>query len=293
MLSPEILAKIKQLQLKAGHLTSDAMVGEYSSAFRGLGQEFDKVRDYIPGDDIRSIDWNVTARMNEPYVKVFREERELTLMLMVDVSPSQLFGTSGAFKQEQAAEIAAILAFLAIKNNDKVGLLVFSDHVEQFIRPKKGRAHVWQIIRSVLTHKGSGQKTDMAGALSYLTKVIKRKSMCFLISDFHTENYEKNLRLVGKRHDLTCCVTGDAREGSLTKCGIVQLTDPETGELFTLDTSNPRTRSLLNQISEDEKSRLKNLFRRLKSDHVFLDTHESTVALVAHYLKQRERRMVR
>ena len=175
MLKPEIFAKIKQIQLKAGYRTSDSMAGGYTSVFKGLGQEFDKVREYFQGDDIRSIDWNVTARMNEPHVKVFREERELTLMLVVDVSPSQNFGTTGTFKQEQAAELAAILALLAIRNHDKAGLIVFSDHVEQFIRPGKGQAHIWNIIRSVLTHKGSGHKTDIPGAISYMMQVVRKK----------------------------------------------------------------------------------------------------------------------
>ena len=293
MLKPEIIAKIKQLQLKAGYLTSNAMVGEYSSAFKGLGQEFDKVREYIPGDDIRSIDWNVTARMNEPYVKVFREEREMTLMLMVDVSPSQRFGTTGAFKQEQAAELAAILAFLAIKNNDKVGLLVFSDHVEEFIRPQKGRAHVWRIIRTVLTHQGSGKKTDIASATNYLINVIRRKSMCFLISDFQAENFEKGIRILGKKHDLTCCITTDPREEKLPDCGLLEVTDPETGERYCLDFSNRKSQEFLKASWQQEKAELVHLFRRMNASHFFINTDESVVNLVIHYLKYRERRLSR
>ena len=179
MLNPEIIKQIKYIQLKAGRLVTDALAGEYSSAFKGLGMEFDKVREYHAGDDTRSIDWNVTARMNDPYVKVYREERELTIMLLVDVSASLGFGTSGRFKNEIAAELAAVLAFLATKNNDKVGLVLFSDHVEQYISPQKGRSHIWRIIRSVLTHKSQGTKTRIDTALSHFLRVCKRKTTAF------------------------------------------------------------------------------------------------------------------
>ena len=187
MLSPEIIKQIRHIQFKAGHLVTDALAGEYSSAFKGLGMEFDKVREYTEGDDVRTIDWNVTARMNQPFVKVYREEREMTLMLMVDVSASLNFGTTRKFKNEIAAELAAILAFLATKNNDKVGLIVFSDHVEQFMPPQKGRAHIWRIIRAVLTHKSHGRTTDIKCAFDFLAKVSPRKSMCFLLSDFYCQ----------------------------------------------------------------------------------------------------------
>lgn len=293
MLKPEIIAKIKQIQLKAGYLTSDALSGEYSSAFKGLGQEFDKVREYFHGDDIRSIDWNVTARMNEPFVKVFREEREMTLMLMVDVSPSQQFGTTDSLKQEQAAELAAILAFLAIKNSDKVGLIVFSDHVEQFIRPAKGQAHIWSMIRSVLTHKSKGQKTDISEAIAYMLQVVKRKSMCFLISDFQSESYEKNLRALSRKHDLTCCVTRDPRESSLTKAGLLELTDPESGEVYVIDTSHQQTRSHLQSAFTSEERSLQKTFRKNKAGYFFVDTHKPAVDQVLRYFKERERRAVR
>ncbi|MFK7827533.1 MAG: DUF58 domain-containing protein [Oligoflexales bacterium] len=291
MLSPKVLNQIKQIQLKAGFLTTDSMVGEYSSAFKGLGQEFDKVREYFLGDDIRAIDWNVTARMNEPFVKVYREEREMTLMLMVDVSSSQRFGTTGHLKQEIAAELTAMLAFLAIKNNDKVGLIVFSDHVEQFIPPKKGRAHVWRIIRSVLTHQSKGHQTDLAGSLAYLLQVWKKKSMCFLISDFEASDYQKNLKLVSRKHDLTCVLATDQRENSLPPCGIIQFQDAESGEIISIDSSDPKVRESFAQRSKSEWQQLESFFKKNRIDYFVVDTKQSLVKPLVAYFRKREKRL--
>ena len=267
------------------------MVGEYSSAFKGLGQEFDKVREYILGDDIRAIDWNVTARMNEPFVKVYREEREMTLMLMVDVSSSQRFGTTGQFKQEIAAELTAMLAFLAIKNNDKVGLIVFSDHVEQFIPPMKGRAHVWRIIRSVLTHQSKGHQTDLGGSLAYLLQVWKKKSMCFLISDFEASDYQKNLKLVSRKHDLTCVLAKDPREELLPACGIIQFQDAESGEIIAIDSSNPKVRESFTQSTKKEWQDLESFFKKNRIDYFVVDTKHSLVKPLVSYFRKREKRL--
>ncbi|MCB9228527.1 MAG: DUF58 domain-containing protein [Deltaproteobacteria bacterium] len=293
MIKADVFAKIKRMQLRAGYLTSDALAGGYSSVFRGLGQEFDKVREYIPGDDIRSIDWNVTARMCEPYVKVFREEREMTLMLLVDVSPSQRFGTTGLFKQEQAAELAAILALLAIRNHDKVGLLVFSDHVEQFIRPGKGQSHVWNIIRSVLTHEGHGHQTDLTAAIDYMMQVIRKKSMCFLISDFQSGNYENSLRSLARKHDLTCCVVSDPAESQPAAAGLLQLTDPETGDVYVVDSSSRAFQEDYRSASTRDAEEMIRLFRRNKAGYFQLSTAQPVADQLLRYLKERERRAQR
>ncbi len=291
MLSAELLKQIKSLQLWAGHLANNTLVGEYSSAFKGVGMEFDEVREYIPGDDIRSIDWNVTARMNQPFIKVFREEREMTLMLMVDVSASQRFGSHERFKHELSTELAAVLAFLAIKNNDKVGLIVFSDHVEHFIPPKKGRAHVWQIIRSVLTHQGKGRKTDLAEAVQAFLRLQKKRSQCFLISDFRMEGFDKSLRYLAKKHELICVATSDQREILLSDSGLVRLVDAETGESMIVDSSDRRFRERLKNIERERLDQLKSFMLRNKIDFFEVTTEENVVDPLMRYLRGRERRL--
>lgn len=291
MLSQDIIKQIRHIQLKAGRLVTDALAGEYSSVFKGMGMEFEKVREYVEGDDIRAIDWNVTARMNAPFVKVFREERELTLMLLVDVSPSLVFGTTGKFKNEIAAELTAILAFLAIKNNDKVGLILFSDHVEQFIPPKKGRSHIWRIIRSVLTHKSNGKKTDINVAFDYLANICHRKSMCFLLSDFHTTGFEKSLRQVSKRHELICVGVSDLRESIIASCGVVDFVDAETGERFVLDTNSSRVKKLFEENRTLSIKKLTKLLRSYKIDYFEVSTNESVISPLIRYMRQRERQL--
>lgn len=293
MLSADIIKQIKRLQLKAGHLVTDTLAGEYVSAFKGVGMEFDRVREYVPGDDVRTIDWNVTARMRAPYVKVYREERELTLMLMVDVSPSQTFGTTGRFKNECSAELAAILAFLATKNNDKVGLIVFSDHVEHFIPPQKGRAHVWQIIRAVLTHEGRGQKTDIGIALKTLLQVCKRKSMCFLVSDFCADGYETPLRQAARRHNMICVEVKDPREAELTDSGFVHFQDAETGEHFVIDTSDPKMRTLFAAQSLKQSQNLRALTLKYNCEYFGISTADPIVQPLERFMRQRERRLNR
>lgn len=290
MLSPEILKEIRGLELRAGHLVTDALAGDYVSAFKGRGMEFDEVREYVPGDDVRAIDWNVTARMRAPFVKVFREEREQTLMLMVDVSPSQAFGTGARLKREQAAELAAILAFLAIRSNDKVGLVVFSDHVEQYFPPKKGRAHVFRIIREVLTHRGEGRRTDIAGALDFVVNVHSRRTTCFLISDFWAADFETSLKLAARRHDLVAVRTLDPREAKLVPAGFVTFVDSETGAEAVVDTSDRRVRAAYEAAVKDRDERLSTLLKRTGISGFRLETGGSVTAPLIAYLRDRERR---
>ena len=290
MLSKEIIAQIQRIQLKAGHLVTDALAGEYSSAFKGLGIELEKVREYLEGDDVRSIDWNVTARMNAPFVKVYKEEREQTVMLMIDVSSSLMFGTSGRFKNETAAELAAILAFLATKNNDKVGLLVFSDEVERYIPPQKGRAHIWRIIREVLTHKAKpGAGTDLKSACDFMARISKRKAMCFLLSDFYSEGFEKPLSQIAKRHDLVCVGIHDEREEFLLPQGIFSFEDAETGEILTVDSYNKSLRENFKMTQELEKKKLVKFFRKNKIGHFEVSTKSSPINPLVQYIRRRER----
>lgn len=293
MLSPELIKKIKHIQIRAGHLATDAMAGEYQSAFKGKGMEFDEVREYMPGDDVRTIDWNVTARMGQPFIKVFKEEREMTMILMVDVSPSQGFGSSGRDKNEIAAEFAAVLAFLAVKNNDKVGLLLFSDHVELFIPPGKGRGHVWNLIKEVLSHKGSGKSTDIESALQRLMLVTKRKALCFLISDFQAKGYEKLMKQVARRHDLVCVEVLDQVEKELPDVGMIDVVDSETGETLTLDTGSALFRNGVLDLATARSLTLKEACRRQGIDHFPLSTCGDLVNVLTRFLKERERRRFR
>ncbi len=236
--SSELLKKVRAIQIKTNHLVDDVMAGEYHTAFKGRGMEFSEVREYQPEDDVRLIDWNVSARMNQPYVKEFIEERELTVMLMVDASASGNFGSAQKRKNEIAAEAASILAFAAIKNNDKIGLIVFTDRIERFIPPKKGKAHVWNIIRSILDFDPEGKSTDLNLPLEYLAKVQKKKAATFLISDFQTQGYEKALKLAKQKHDLTAIYIRDPREKKMPDVGLIQLEDAESGEVMLADTGS-------------------------------------------------------
>ena len=290
MLSPELIKQIRQIELKAGYLATDALAGEYTSAFKGTGIEFEKVREYIPGDEVRTIDWNVTARMNAPFVKVYQEERELTLMLAVDVSASQYFGTDGRFKNEVAAELGAVLAFLATKNNDKVGLVVFSDHVETYVPPKKGRGHVWQIIRTLLSHRSTGHGTDLDGVCQFLSRSLKRKSMCFLISDFQDVGTPKSLQVLARKHDLTCVQTFDQAEREMERCGLLNVVDAETGEELFIDTSDAAVRQQFLAESAGADQQLIRTWQRLGIDGFSLPSTGSLVDPLMRYLRKRERR---
>lgn len=260
-LSPELFAKIKAIQIRTQRVVNDVFAGEYESAFKGRGMEFEEVREYRPGDDIRHIDWKVTARMGHPFVKVHREERELTVMLVVDVSSSGAFGTGAKLKNEVAAEVAALLAYTAIKSNDRVGLLIFTDHIERYIPPKKGSAHVWRVIREILSFKPTRQSTDLSGALEYLSKVVRRRAVIFVLSDFLDEGFEERLRIAGRRHDVTAISVGDRREMTLPAIGILELEDAETGETILIDTYDQNTTRGFQILSGEARGERDNLFR--------------------------------
>ncbi|WP_196895526.1 DUF58 domain-containing protein [Aureivirga marina] len=239
----EILKKVRKIEIKTRRLSDHIFSGEYHSSFKGRGMTFSEVRKYQFGDDVRAIDWNVTARYNEPYIKVFEEERELTMMLMVDVSGSELFGTTKQFKKDTITEIAATLAFSATQNNDKVGLILFSDEIELFIPPKKGKTHVLRIIRELIEFHPKSKKTDVSGALKYLSNVIKKKAIVFVLSDFMDEGYDQTLKIVGKKHDVTGIRIYDKKEMEIPNLGIVPMVDAETGETMLVNTSSKRVRT--------------------------------------------------
>ena len=237
-----LLKKVRKIEIKTRRLSDHVFGGEYHSTFKGRGMTFSEVRQYQFGDDVRAIDWNVTARYNEPFVKVFEEERELTLMLVVDVSGSEKFGTKTQFKREILTEIAATLAFSALQNNDKVGLILFSDQIELYIPPKKGKSHVLRIIRELIEFQPKSRKTDLAQALKFLASIMKKKAIVFLISDFMVNDYEKTLKIAAKKHDVTGIRVYDVREKSIPNLGKVNLLDAETGETMLVDTSSKSIR---------------------------------------------------
>lgn len=278
-LTPEILDKLKRIQFRMRSLVSETFSGEYVSAFKGQGIEFEEVRPYQAGDEIRLIDWNVTARTGEPFIKIYREERELTVYFVVDVSASMRFGTTTQFKSEIAAEITALLAYAALKNNDKIGLIIFSDHVEHYLPPKKDRAHIWRVIRDILSHKSKAHRTDLALPLEFLDRVAKRKSVVFLVSDFFGEDYEKTLRRIARKHDVIALSITDPKEKSLPAIGMINFKDAETGEVFTAD-----ARHFL------ETNFKKNNFSAAKIDQISISTETSYVEPLVRFFRSREKR---
>ena len=289
-ISIELMQKIRAIQIKTSHMVTELMAGEYVSAFKGRGMEFNAVREYTPGDDVRLIDWNVTARMDQPFIKEYIEERELNVMLMVDVSSSGEFGSTGKFKNEISAEVASILAFAAIRNNDKIGLIVFSNKVEHYIPPKKGKAHVWNIIRTILNYQPEGRLTDLNTPLEYLLKIQKRKCIAFLISDFQATNYETNVKLARQKHDLVAISISDPRERDLPKIGLINLRDSESGETLLIDTDNREMTKLLTAYELKKRDRFKKLFRSMGVDTIEIDTAGSLVEPIIRYFKVREKR---
>jgi uncharacterized protein (DUF58 family) len=257
MSTSALLKKVRKIEIKTKGLSNHIFAGEYHTAFKGKGMAFSEVREYQPGDDIRTIDWNVTARYNAPFVKVFEEEREMTVMLLIDVSASGNFGTQEQFKRELATELSAILAFSAIKNNDKVGVIFFTDKVEQFIPPKKGKSHILRIIREVLAFQPTGKGTDIAGALEYFSAVIKKRSICFILSDFMSKEFDRPLKIASKKHDLVALRIHDTREDTLPNVGLVPMQDAETEEMIFVDTSSKKVRDNFakNRIKATEKLR--------------------------------------
>ena len=289
-ISVELMQKIRAIQIKTSHLVTELMAGEYVSAFKGRGMEFNAVREYAPGDDVRLIDWNVTARMDQPFIKEYIEERELNVMLMVDVSSSGEFGSTGKFKNEISAEVASILAFAAIRNNDKIGLIVFSNKIEHYIPPKKGKGHVWNIIRTILNYEPEGRLTDLNIPLEYLLKIQKRKCIAFLISDFQATNYETNVKLARQKHDLVAISISDPRERNLPKIGLINLRDSESGETLLIDTDDREMTKLLTSYEREKRGKFKKLFRSIGVDTIEIDTDGSLVEPIIRYFKIREKR---
>lgn len=287
----EILKKIRRLELRTRRLVNAGFAGQYHSVFKGRGMNFEEVREYAAGDEIRSIDWNVTARMNAPYVKKFTEERELTVMLVVDLSASGTFGSVELSKRELAAEVASILAFSAINNNDKVGLLLFSDDVELFIPPKKGRLHTLRLIREMLYFEPRGRGTNLAGALDYLNRVTSRRAVVFLISDFIAPDFTKALTVSSRRHDVVAMPVSDPGESSLPNVGIITLEDAETGEQIDINTGSRAVRQGLKDLEEKRGKALERLLRSRRIDIVRLTTNEDYLLPLRAFFEQRERRL--
>ena len=289
--APDILKKIRTLEIKTRGLVETAFAGDYHSVFKGRGMNFEDVREYQPGDEIRSIDWNVTARMGSAFVKKFTEERELTVMLVVDVSASGNFGSTTQSKRELAAEVACLLAFSAIRNNDKVGLLLFTDRVELFIPPKKGRSHTLRLIREILFFQPGGRGTDPALALDYLNKIVTRRAVVFFISDFQTPDFSRALAVSGRRHDFVAIHIHDEREKLLPNIGIIMLEDAETGEQLEINTSERGTRTRFAQLADERAAELARILRRNNIDAISLKTNEDYLPALRSFFKQRERRI--
>jgi len=287
----EILKKIRALEIKTKGLVQTVFAGDYHSVFKGRGMNFEDVREYQPGDEIRAIDWNVTARLGTAFVKKFTEERELTVVLVVDVSASGNFGSAAQSKRELAAEVACVLAFSAIRNNDKVGLMLFSDRVELYIPPKKGRSHTLRIIREILFFEPQGRGTKPALALDYLNNVVTRRAVVFFISDFQTGDFSRELSVSGRRHDFIALHIQDEREENLPNVGIITLEDAETGEQIEINTADRTTRARFNALAETHRAELNRTLRRNNIDAVSLRTGENYLPALRSFFKQRERRM--
>ena len=292
----EVLKEVRQIQVRSGKLVSDILAGEYHSFFKGRGMEFEDVRCYFPGDDVRSIDWNVTARTNEPHIKNFREERELTVMLLVDVSSSSGFGSTGHSKANIIARICATLAFSVTKNNDKVGLILFTDKVEKYIPPKKGSKHVLRIIRDLLiTAKEleDGQlhaETDINVALEHLSRLHKRRGVCFIVSDFISEDFEKDLRIAASRHDITAISVFDPREIEIPDVGLIEMEDSETGEIILIDSSSAEFRSRFYESVSVENDQRRRFFKSVKVPLLEINTALSYEDALVQFFKKRRGR---
>jgi uncharacterized protein (DUF58 family) len=291
METKELLKKVRQLEIKTRGIVNQLFSGEYHSVFKGRGMEFSEVREYQFGDEIRTIDWNVTARLNHPFVKIFEEERELTVMLLVDLSGSQFFGTSAQMKRDYALEISAILAFSAMKNNDKVGAMLFTDRIEKFIPPRKGRPHAMRIIRELLSFEPERPRTNIKFALEYLNRVLKKRSIVFLISDFFDEGYEAALRIAGRRHDLIGVVLSDPKESVFPNIGMIVLNDVETGRQRWIDTSDSKTRRAFAYYRARMEQTRRTLFMKSKLDTVEIDLARPYMKPLSDFFRRRERRL--
>jgi len=266
MIPREILRKVRRIEIRTRKLVNDSLAGGYHSVFKGRGMEFSEVREYQFGDDVRTIDWNVTSRMGHPYIKKYVEERELTVILVVDVSGSNRFGSTAQVKSEVMAEICALLAFSATRNNDRVGLILFTDRVEKFVPPRKGRRHVLRVVREILYHEPEGRGTDIAGALDYLGRLVRRRAVVFLVSDFLAEAYESSLRITNRVHDLVALVVQDPRESEIPDVGLIALEDAETGQVRVADTMPSGLRARFREAAAERLAARQSLFRRLSID---------------------------
>lgn len=288
---PEVLRQVKLLELRTRGLVNSLFTGEYRSVFKGQGMEFAEVREYQSGDEVRSIDWNVTARMQRPYVKRYIEERELTVMLAVDVSGSERFGTRRRFKSEVASELAAVLTMSAIRNNDRVGALLFTDRIEHVVPPRKGRRHALRLIRDILAFEPAGRETDIGGATEYLSKMLAHKAIIFLVSDFLGSNIERPLKLLAQRHDVVAVTVEDPSERVLPDIGLVRLVDPETGRSLDVDTSDPAVRAQFESSVSGEADRRKHLLRRLAIDEIPIGTERGIMEPLLRFFRSRETRL--
>lgn len=293
MITKDILKKVRRIEIKTRGLVNNIFSGEYHTVFKGRGMSFSEVREYQFGDEVRFIDWNVSARMDRPYLKVFEEEREQTLMVLFDASASGNFGTVKQTKMDMMIEMAALIAFSAIKNNDKVGLLIFTDTVEKFIPPKKGKSHVLRLIRELLTFKPRRRATKISAALEYALHVLNRRSIVFLMSDFLDRDYDRPLRAAAKKHDLVAIRIFDRRERELPDVGILTLEDEETGELIELDTSSPRVREAVSAQAAARTKAQKDIFRKSKVDLIDMATGTDYVEALIQFFKNREKRQQR
>lgn len=291
MLPKEVLRKIRRIEITTSKLVTDFLSGQYESVFKGRGIEFDEVREYQPGDEIRTIDWNVTARMGHPFVKKFVEERQLTVMILLDASSSSSFGTTKRYKKELAAEVSAVLAFAAIQNNDRVGLIIFTDRIEKFVPPRKGLHHVLRVVREALYFTPKGKGTDIASALRYLDSVVKRRAVTFVISDFFAKDFKKPLSIANKRHDVVAITITDPREEALPNAGIVELVDAETGRSFTIDTSSEKVRTGYAKKASTIHRERAEIFGSVGVDHIDISTDKSYLEAFIKFFKMRKRRI--
>lgn len=291
MITSELLKKVRHIEIKTRGLVNHLFSGEYHSVFKGKGMDFSEVREYQYGDDIRNIDWNVTARFGHPFIKVFEEERELTVLLVVDLSGSQYFGSYQQAKQQIAAELSAILSLSALKNNDKVGLILFTDTVEKYIPPQKKKTNVLRIIREVLSFEPKSRGTNIKSALEFVNKAVKKRSICFLISDFNDKDYEQVIRITARKHDLIAVKVEDPRENDLPSVGLMRLADPETGKEMLVDTSSIKIRSKFYEKVQERRERTKKIFTAAGVDTIQINTAQSYIPPLVSFFKKRETRL--
>ena len=286
----ELLKKVRKIEIKTKGLSNHIFSGEYHTAFKGKGMAFSEVREYQPGDDVRSIDWNVTARYNSPFVKVFEEEREMTVILLIDVSGSSDFGTQTQLKREVVTEIAAVLSFSAINNNDKIGVLFFSDKIEKFIPPKKGKSHILRIIRELITFESESKKTNIEVALKYFNNVIKKRAVCFILSDFMDTNFDKSLKITRNKHDIIALRIHDQREETLPNVGLIKVEDAESGQTRWMDSSNKQVRTNYNNNYREFEKELKQTLQSSGVDHIDIKTGKDYIKPLMSFFKNRGKR---